>query len=101
MAGDKPAAHRLAWHSLLHHPRAAQGVCGYTDRFCGQHCLSGACTESSSPPPPTEGSDPLPDDDLPMNIDWSRFTGVVICCYAGVLLMCCRLPLPLPGNHNS
>ena len=59
-----------------------QGVCGYTDRFCGQYCLRGACRSvSSSPPPPTslpppppqQPPPPPPSADLP--IDPTSFVG--------------------------
>lgn len=37
-----------------------QGVCGNTDRFCGQYCLSGACLGRASPPPPALKPKPKP-----------------------------------------
>ena len=49
------------------HP-TPQGVCGYTDRFCGQYCMSGACKGGGSSPPPAGGGG-SPD------VDPSMFTG--------------------------
>lgn len=39
---------------------AIWGVCGNTDRFCGQYCLSGACLGRASPPPPALKPKPKP-----------------------------------------
>ncbi|KAL4422481.1 hypothetical protein ABPG75_008678 [Micractinium tetrahymenae] len=39
---------------------AIWGVCGNTDRFCGQYCLSGACIGRASPPPPLKAKPPPP-----------------------------------------
>lgn len=63
VAGRAPC--RMAWGrcTLAHATHRAiclalQGVCGYTDRFCGEFCLSGKCLNGA--PPETPGGVPSP-----------------------------------------
>lgn len=55
---------------------AIWGVCGYTDRFCGDFCLNGACKQRSPPPPAS--SVPVPDDDASTNVDPNQFSDALV-----------------------
>ncbi|PSC74164.1 sugar phosphate phosphate translocator [Micractinium conductrix] len=70
---------------------AIWGVCGTSDRFCGQYCLNGACLLQPSPPPPPPSTQPgggggavpspplpEPEPDLPPVFDPNRFIDAVV-----------------------
>jgi hypothetical protein len=47
-----------------------QGVCGYRDLDCGEHCMSGACKGAGRTPPP-----PPPADEALPAVDLTKFSG--------------------------
>ncbi len=77
------------------HTLIVQGVCGYTDRFCGDFCLNGACKKRSPPPPAS--SLPVPGDDASTNVDPNQFSGKMRTC----LLLPAILPFTAARQENS